>query len=743
MRLLPRNLIDDFWGGFAAMLVALPSAIAFGVTIYSPLGGAYAAYGALAGILGVTALGLVASTLGGTKRLITAPCAPAAAVLSAFAADFIRSGASPESTLFLLMAIAVLSGALQFTYGAVGIGRLIKYMPYPVVSGYMTGVGLIIIASQIPKFLGVTADLTLTQAVISLTAWKWQSIVVGLATAGVMLGAPKVTTRVPAAILALGAGVFTYFVLGLLDSSLLNVDGNPLIVGPMGGGDSGGSGGGFLDSFMDRIKAIRSFELSQLQSLLVPALTLSVLLSIDTLKTCIVLDAMTRSRHNSNRELIGQGVGNLASAFIGGIPGAGTMGPTLVNFTSGAASQFSGIIEGVLALITFVLLGNFIAWVPIASLAAILIVIGIRMIDRHALALCKSRHTIFDFFVILAVVIVALFVGLIPASGTGIVLAILLFIREQLKGSILRRKISGSETFSRRRRPNEEREILQERGEQTVILELQGSLFFGTADQLYSVLEPEIKTRKYIVLDMQRVQTIDFTAAHVLEQTRDAMAEKNGFLVYSRLPMRLPSGKNLGQYIDETGMAPYKSAARVFDDLDEAKGWIENRTLKEAAGILKRTRVKDDEEKPLELDELEIFKGRKKETLDALAAHLVKTSYPAGTRIFACGDPGTDLYFVRKGLVRLMLPIGGSRLRRIDLCGRGSFFGELAFMDGDKHSTDAVAETDVELFALSRNNLDTFADQHKKAARNLVEGLASILTKRVRFLTNELISLES
>ncbi len=738
---MTRPSVGDFWGGFAAMLVALPSAIAFGVTIFSPLGGTYPAYGALAGILGVTALGVVASALGGTNRLITAPCAPAVAVLSGFAANFVHDGASPESILFLLMAIALLSSLLQIAYGAVGLGRLIKYMPFPVVSGYLTGVGLIIIGSQVPKLLGTPSDLQLWTSILTPTAWRWQSIVVGFVTAAVMLGSPKVTTKVPAAILALGSGILTYFGLGLIDKTLLVVEGNRLIVGPMVAG--AGGGGDFLSAILARVHEIRTFDAATLSMLVVPALTLSVLLSIDTLKTCVVLDAMTRSRHNSNRELVGQGLGNLASSLIGGIPGAGQMGATMVNLSSGGTSRFSGILEGVLALAAFLLLGKFISWIPIGALAAILIVVGARMIDRHALTLIKSRQTIIDFLVILAVVLVALFIGLIPASGTGIVLAILLFTREQLKGSILRRKISGSESFSRRPRPEGHVEILKAQGDQSVILELQGSLFFGTADQLYSILEPEIKSRKYVILDMYRVQTIDFTVAHVLEQFRDVMAEKNGFLVYSRLPTNLPSGRNLDQYVDKTGIAPYKSAARVFDDLDEAKAWIENRILKEAAGTLKESRDRDDPETPLELEELDIFKGRKKETLDTLNTYLVKAQFPAGTKLFSRGDAGSELFFVRKGLVVLLLPIEGNRTRRINTCGRGSFFGEAGFLESKDHTTDAIALSDVEVFVLSRSNLDEFAEKHKRAALNLMAGLASIVANRVRVLTNELLSTEA
>ena len=153
------NLTGDFWGGLAAMLVALPAAIAFGVTIYSPMGSAYAAQGAMAGILGVTALGLLAPTFGGTNRLITTPCAPAAAVLSAFVIEFLHhDGNRLDSVLLMVALLGLFAGIIQVTFGTIGLGRLIKYMPYPVVSGYLSGVGLYMVASQIPIFLGVPKE---------------------------------------------------------------------------------------------------------------------------------------------------------------------------------------------------------------------------------------------------------------------------------------------------------------------------------------------------------------------------------------------------------------------------------------------------------------------------------------------------------------------------------------------------------------------------------------------------------
>ena len=233
------NWRGDLWGGLAAMLVALPSAIAFGVTILSPLGHEYAAQGAIAGILGATALGLVAATLGGAERLISAPCAPAAAVLSAFAIQVSQHGVAPQSALLMLILMGLLCGLLQVLFGAIGIGRLIKYMPYPVVSGYLSGVGLIIILSQVPKFLGSPQGGSVWEALRSPSAWQWQGIVVGAITVSVMLAAPKVTKAVPAAILGLAAGVLAYFGLGLLDRSLLEIAGNALVVGSLSVSDVG------------------------------------------------------------------------------------------------------------------------------------------------------------------------------------------------------------------------------------------------------------------------------------------------------------------------------------------------------------------------------------------------------------------------------------------------------------------------------------------------------------------------
>lgn len=721
----------DFWGGLAAMLVALPAAIAFGVTVYGPFGISHLAQGALAGMLGAVALGLVAPALGGTQKLITAPCAPAAAVLAAFTLEFMNGGGDLHSALLLLSLLGLAAGFMQVVFGTLRLGQLIVYMPYPVVSGYLSGVGLYIIAGQMPKLLGVPRDFALWEALLSPMLWQWQSLLIGAVTAVVMLFADRMTRRIPAAILALLAGIVCYFLLSLVDHSLLELHGNRLVVGPLGG-----SGGSFGEAFMERWWALGSIGPESLEEIVMPALTLAVLLSIDTLKTCIVLDALTRSRHDSNRELIGQGVGNILSAIIGGLPGAGTMGATLVNIAGGAQGRFSGVIEGALSLAALLLLGSLISWVPVAALAAILIVVGLRMIDLHSLSFLKQRSTVLDFFVIAAVVVTALSVSLIAASGVGIVLAAVLFIREQIGGAVVRRKVSGSQMFSKRVRPDSEMAILVGHGHRSVIVELQGSLFFGTSNQLYLALEAEMKTCDYLILDMRRVQTVDVTAVHMLDQIKEILAERKGLLIFSHLPKSLPSGRDMEKYFDQVGLVRPESPVRVFSELDDALEWVEDRMIDEVA-------FEHENERPLEIHEIELFRHRKPETLAILEQCIEQRSYRSGELFFACGGTGDELFIIRSGLVRIMLPISETSKHHLGTFGRGAFFGEMAFLDGDVRSADAIAFTDTRVYVLSRSAFNVLAEEHRKLGLSIMEGLASVLARRLRYTNAELRALES
>jgi SulP family sulfate permease len=717
----------DFWGGFAAMLVALPASIAFGVTIYSAIGPTHAALGAFAGIIGATVIGLVASTFGGTDRLISAPCAPAAAVLSAFAIGMVHDGVPAGNIVLMLLMLGILAGGFQVLFGFVGLGRLIKYIPYPVVSGYLTGVGLIIIGSQLSKFVGAPVGTPWHQSLISPSMWDWHALVVGGATiAGILVG-PQITKRLPGMIIGVLAGVLAYFGLAMQDANLLELADNPLIIGPLGV-----SSEGYLTSITARWHEIGDLRLSQVGALFGSALTLAVLLSIDTLKTCVVLDQMTRSRHNPNRELIAQGAANIASSSVGGIPGAGTMGATMINLSSGATTRASGLVEGVLALLSALLLSNFIAWIPISALAAGLIVVGFRMIDREPLRFIQSSATVFDFGVVVAVVVVALTVGLIAASGVGVALAIVLFLREQIGGTVVRHKFYVNQMSSNWHRPESETRILEQKGDQAVIFELQGSLFFGTTQQLYSLVEVELKTRDFIILDMKRVQSVDVTAAHLLNQLSDMLAEKGAMLLLSNVRDNLPNGRNLREFLEQTGVTEKSETVRLFPELDSAIEWVEDRILGEVE------RATPEPETSMLLAEMELFKGRKDDTLADLEACLTHRTCAAGEVVYSRGEPGDALFMIRRGSVKIFAPIGAGRTRHIASFGRGDFFGGLAFLDGRPRGNDAIASAETEFYVLSLEQFNTLSEEHKRLAITLLSAIARTLALRLRHADTEI-----
>lgn len=729
---IPKPVTGDFWGGLAAMLVVLPSSIAFGVATYAPLGKDYVATGVLAGIFGTVVTGLLSSPLGGAPRLIAAPCGPATAVLSAFALEMVstnRGGAAIPAAhvVALMIVLALISAVLQALYGILGGGKLIKFIPYPVVAGYLSGVGVLIFVSQIRNLLGFSAGTGLITGIFAPEQWKWQGIVVGLVTMASIVAAPKLTKRVPAPIIGLTAGMLAYFGLGLAFPGMRHQSGNPLVLGPIGAGIS--AAGAHL---AEHWKSLGAITFSDWNLLLVPALTLSALLSIDTLKTCVVVDALTRARHDSNRTLIGQGVGNLASALLGGVPGSGTMGATIVSLNSGGQSRWAAFLEGGFALLAFALLGGLIGWLPLASLAGVLMVVACKMFDWTSFRLLRDRSTILDFLVIWAVILVAARYSLIMASGTGIGLAALIFLRDQVRAPVMHRKFYGNEVFSKKTRLPAAAKALDTLGSQIAVCELEGNLFFGTADRLYTELEPDLKRCRFIILDMRRVRSVDFTAAHTLELIESVLQDRGAFLLFSHMPVGTASVQDLAAYLRKVGVTQHHDNVKVFDELDEAMAWAEDRLLE--------TLLPDESAlPPLALGEFELFRNLEPpECLAALEAVATARTVPAGETIFRNGDPGDELFLIRRGGVRIELPVDGARHRTLVWFERGNFFGEMGFLDSRKRTADAMASAATELFILRRSSFDEVCAKRPLLSGTVLGRLASALAVRLRRTDAEL-----
>lgn len=727
---------NEVWGGLAAMLVALPSSIAFGILVYSNIKPSYSAQGAMAGLIGTCALGLINPFIGKTKGLISAPCAPSAAVLSALvvsmtaaATPAVFSG-SPESIFVVIALVSLFSALLQILFGLIGGGNLIKFIPYQVVAGYLSGVGLLIGLSQLPKLLGLPKGLSLWNGLMSPEQWKWQGIVVGLSSIFAMIFAPKLSRRIPAPIFALGAGAAVYFLLGIFYPELLELEKNPLVIGPLA------VNGSIFTNIANQFSLFAHIDFETIKFSLVPALTLAVLLSIDTLKTCVALDSLTRSRHNSNREIIGQGLGNVVCSLLGGIPGAGTMGATLVNISSGGQTPLAGVFEGVFTLLAILAIGPLMSWIPVASLAGILLIISYRMFDRTMFRLAATPAGRFDFAVIISVVITALTIDLIAASGVGVAFSIILFIRDQIRETVILQKTTLSQTSSKTLRSEDERSQLSKFGHQALVCKLQGNLFFGTTDQFSRTIEPDLKQARFLLLDMRKVHSLDYTAFHLLERIHEQLAEKNGNLLFSGMPSQLYKQRDFERYLSQLGLVNKANGVLVFETFDSALEWMEESILKEQ-GFNKNVAKKS-----LEINDFNLFRGFSPKELSHIQDCLQTKTIAPGELIFKQGDLGDELFLVRKGSFKALLPLAGGKYHHVATFETGSFFGELAFLDHDRRTADVIAKTEAEVFVFSRSGLNEHSITHPEVGAQVFARLASSIAQRLRTADAELRALE-
>jgi SulP family sulfate permease len=261
------------------------------------------------------------------------------------------------------------------------------------------------------------------------------------------------------------------------------------------------------------------------------------------------------------------------------------------------------------------------------------------------------------------------------------------------------------------------------------VCELQGSLFFGTTDQLRTELEPDLKHCRYLILDLRRVQAMDYTAAHLFEQFEATLAERGGCLIFSRLPPR----RDLQDYFAQMEVLKETAGVRKFATLDDALQWAEDRVLAE----LQPARC--EEETPLELAEFDLCRNlQTDQALAALAGCTDAQSIAAGQTIFKAGDSDDRLYLIRRGIVRIVMPLGGSTYHNLASFGRGAFFGEVAFLDRGIRSANATATTAVDLYVISRARFDQASLAQPQLGVKIFARLARTLALRLRHSDGEL-----
>jgi SulP family sulfate permease len=479
------NARGDILGGVTAGIVALPLALGFGVA-------SGVENGAAAGLYGAIIVGFLAAVFGGTPSQISGPTGPMTVVVAALAATLVATAEQPIPLEWVFMMVA-LSGLFQVVLGLLRLGRYINYMPYPVISGFMSGIGVIIVILQLAQFVGHSPEKSVLSAVSNIphhfSNVNVQALLLGLATVAIIYSVPRVTKAIPGPLVAL--------ILVTAASVLFGMD-TPRI--------------GSIPSGLPGLQ-IPQWDFNALQLIVVPAFVLAVVGSIDSLLTSLVADTMTKTKHDSERELMGQGIGNFFAGLLGGLPGAGATMRTVINIRSGGMTKLSGVVHAVLLALTLLVLGPLAARIPLAVLAGILVTVGIGIVDvkglKHVLRVPRG-----DAAVMLTTLLLTVFVDLMWAVAVGMVLASLILMKRLADLDPATHSPLKDIAAHRPWIPDLDDHSDQVLGDVHVV-EIHGSLFFGNAGPLQRKLGG-LNHAKTVVLHLGAVPFLDQSGAYAL-----------------------------------------------------------------------------------------------------------------------------------------------------------------------------------------------------------------------------------
>ena len=555
------HLKGDVFGGVNAGIVALPAALGFGALAgLSPIHGLYCAM----------FLGLFAAIFGGTKTLISNPTGPMAVVTYGLTVQLGLMLEIPESTSAIdrinviwpyLFFVFFVAGVFQIVFSFLKLGKYISYIPTPVVSGFMSGIGIIIIVSQIPKALGTTlpvrgtGDILMALPNLILDA-DLLTVGIALSTVLIIYMFPKLTKKVPAPLVAIVVVTFAVYFIGVdTDKYLIppipQEIPNPLLQGLL-----------FFDFYS---LFFAEGKEGLLMFVILSGLTLSIIGVIDALLTAVVSDQLTKSKHDSNRELFGQGLGNMISSMFGGMMGAGTTPATVLNIKSGGRSRLSGIIHALLLIAVLLIAAPIASLIPKAALAGLLITVGISILDFEVFRLLK-RLPMHDNFVMIVVLVMTAFWDLMYAVAAGLIFAALIFMKKMAdavevdtRNSKVDRLVdqlvdsfSDSEEFRKH----------------VHIKNIKGPMFFGFASRFQDSIE-EVGDVKAVLLTLGASTYIDQSGLYTLKESIQRLKDKNVTVVLSEVKDKAMT------LLKGVGVVPaLVDEDHVFSSVEECVMWL-------------------------------------------------------------------------------------------------------------------------------------------------------------------------
>lgn len=500
-----RNVRGDILGGLTAAVVALPMALAFGIA---------SGAGAAAGLWGAILVGFFASLLGGTPSLISEPTGPMTVIITAVITE--TTASDPENGLAMAFTVVMLAGLFQIGFGLLKLGRYITMLPYNVISGFMTGIGVILIFMQLAPFLGqetpsggvVAVIRNLPSLVANLSPWETG---LGILTLVILFLFPSSLKKfVPPQLVALIIGTVVSLVF------LQNIDIRTIAtIGEITPG---------LPDFQ-----FPTFTPGNLRLMFVNAMVLGMVGSIDCLLTCLVSDSLTRHEHKSNKELIGQGVANLITGLCGGIAGSGATTATVVNIQAGGRTALSGLSRAIILLVVVLWAAPLTSGIPLAVLAGIVLKVGIDIIDWGFL---KRVHKISwkAAGIVYSVVALTVFVDLMVAVAVGVFIANILTIArlEELQSESVKTITDADDQIVLK---PEEKAIIDQANGRILLFHLSGPMIFGVAKAI-SREHDAIGTYDVLIIDLSEVPVLGVTSSLALENAvREAVEDDRDVMI--------------------------------------------------------------------------------------------------------------------------------------------------------------------------------------------------------------------
>ena len=484
-----RNIKGDVFGGVTAAVVALPMALAFGVA---------SGAGAAAGLWGAVIIGLVASLFGGTPTLISEPTGPMTVVFTAVILNFTSQIPDQATALAMAFTTVILAGVFQILFGFFRLGRYITMMPYTVISGFMSGIGVILVILQLAPFLGQSSPSggvvgTLTALPQLLANVQPMELTLAVVTLLILWFTPEQVKRwVPPQLLALLIGTLISLTL-LGDVELRRIP--------------------EFSADFPRFQ-MPNFTGGQLRVMVVNGAVLGMLGCIDALLTSVVADSLTRTEHDSNKELIGQGLGNVVSGLFGGLPGAGATMGTVVNIQAGGRSALSGIVRALILMLVILLFAGAASAIPLAVLAGIALKVGFDIIDWSFLQ--RAHHlSIKAACITYGVIALTVLVDLIWAVFIGVFVANVLTI-ERMTALQAKGVKTISTTDDDVELPSDQQELLDQASGRLLLFQLAGPMIFGVAKTI-SREHNAIEDCEAVLFDLTEVSHLGVTASLALE----------------------------------------------------------------------------------------------------------------------------------------------------------------------------------------------------------------------------------